>query len=273
MADHSARYRELSDFFVRTQDLVEDIVRENAQLRAALRSFESLGGSSNDVDVQGRLRKSEEERMTLERSFAQLKDDLTDVRSQLTDSTQRFSDLNEQVNLLTNLHVAASQLHASLDHQAVLQSIQEITTNLVGAQCFHVFIVDEKTGHAELVLSEGQEAKSRTIAPGDGIIGVCLQTAQPHFSTDPSVKEATPFEAPLAVIPFDMGGTVVGLLTIHKLFQQKTAFSELDFELFRLLGAQAATAVYASRLHMTSERKLATLRGFIDMLKNPAAKG
>ncbi len=63
---------------------------------------------------------------------------------------------------------------------------------------------------------------------------------------------------------------VVGLLSIHKLFQQKVAFSELDFELFRLLGAQAATAVYASRLHMTSERKLATLRGFIDMLKGPA---
>jgi nitrate/nitrite-specific signal transduction histidine kinase len=270
MADHSTRYKELSDFFVKTQDLVEDIVRENAQLRACLRAFESLGENPQEADVQARLRRSEEERMALDRDFVQAKDELLEIRNQLMESSQRFTDLNEQVNLLTNLHVAASQLHASLDHAAVLRSIEEITTNLVGAEAFHVFIVDEKTGRAELVLSEGQEAPASSVGPGEGIIGACLESGQPHFAADTRVTAAAPFEAPLAVIPFDLGGSVVGLLSIHKLFQQKTAFSELDFELFRLLGAQAATAVYASRLHMTSERKLATLRGFIDMLKGPA---
>ena len=270
MAEQTNRYRELSDFFVKTQDLVEDIVRENAQLRACLRAFESLGGSPREADIQARLRKSEEERMSLDREFAQVKDDLTEARTQVTESNQRFSDLSEQVNLLTNLHVAASQLHASLDHAEVLRSIQEIAVNLVGAEAFHLFIVDEKTGRAELVLSEGQEGKTKSIGRGEGIIGACLESGLPHFATDARVAEATPFESPLAVIPFDLSGVVVGLLSIHKLFQQKTAFTELDFELFRLLGAQAATAVYASRLHMTSERKLATLRGFIDMLKGPA---
>lgn len=271
MADHSSRYRELSEFFVKTQDLVEDIVRENAQLRACLRAFESLGGSPQEADVQARLRRSEEERMALDREYTEAKEELTKARNKLTESIERYADLSEQVNLLTNLHVAASQLHASLDHAEVLRSIQEIATNLVGAEAFHVFIVDEKTGRAELVLSEGQEGKASSVGPGEGVIGACLESATPHFAADTRVSEAAPFEAPLAVIPFDMGGTVVGLLSIHKLFQQKTAFSELDFELFRMLGAQAATAVYASRLHMTSERKLATLRGFIDMLKGPAA--
>lgn len=270
MAEQQNRYRELSDFFVKTQDLVEDIVRENAQLRACLRAFESLGGNPQEADIQARLRRSEEERMAIDREHAQAKDELTKLRVELTESARRFADLSEQVNLLTNLHVAASQLHASLDHTEVLRSIQEIATNLVGAEAFHVFIVDEKTSRAELVLSEGQEGKARSIGKGEGIIGACLETGVAHFTTDTRVAEATPFEAPLAVIPFDLSGEVVGLLSIHKLFQQKTAFSELDFELFRLLGAQAATAVYASRLHMTSERKLATLRGFIDMLKGPA---
>jgi hypothetical protein len=271
MAEQSNRYRELSDFFVKTQDLVEDIVRENAQLRACLRAFESLGGSPQEADIQARLRRSEEDRMAIDREYAQAKDQLQEARTELAESAQRFADLSEQVNLLTNLHVAASQLHASLDHGEVLRSIQEIATNLVGAEAFHVFIVDEKTGRAELVLSEGHEGAARSIGRGEGIIGNCLESGLPHFAADTRVAEATPFEAPLAVIPFDLGGTVVGLLSIHKLFQQKTAFTELDFELFRLLGAQAATAVYASRLHMTSERKLATLRGFIDMLKGPAA--
>ncbi len=270
MADQSNRYRELSDFFVKTQDLVEDIVRENAQLRACLRAFESLGDRPQEADIQARLRRSEEERMAIDRDHAQTMEQLAEVRAQLSESGQRFSDLSEQVNFLTNLHVAASQLHASLDHSDVLRSIQEIATNLVGAEAFHLFIVDEKTGRAELVLSEGQEGKVRSIGRGEGVIGACLETGLPHFAADTKVATATPFESPLAVIPFDLSGSVVGLLSIHKLFQQKTAFSELDFELFRLLGAQAATAVYASRLHMTSERKLATLRGFIDMLKGPA---
>jgi hypothetical protein len=270
MAEQQNRYRELSDFFVKTQDLVEDIVRENAQLRACLRAFESLGGSPQEADIQARLRRSEEERMAIDREHAQAKEEVEKLRVELKDSAQRFADLSEQVNLLTNLHVAASQLHASLDHAEVLRSIQEIATNLVGAEAFHVFIVDEKTGRAELVLSEGHEGKSRSIGKGEGIIGSCLESGAPHFAGDTRVAEAAPFESPLAVIPFDMAGEVVGLLSIHKLFQQKTAFTELDFELFRLLGAQAATAVYASRLHMTSERKLATLRGFIDMLKGPA---
>ncbi len=245
-------------------------MRENAQLRACLRAFESLGQNAEEAEVKARLLRSEEERMALDRNFGQAQGELLGIRKQLMESTQRFADLTEQVDLLTNLHVAASQLHASLDPAAVLRSIQEIATNLVGAEAFHVFIVDEKTGRAELVLSEGQEALTSSVGPGEGIIGACLESGLPHFATDPRVRAATPFEAPLAVIPFDLSGAVVGLLSIHKLFQQKTAFSELDFELFRLLGAQAATAVFASRLHMTSERKLATLRGFIDMLKGPA---
>ena len=267
MADQSARYRELSDFFVKTQDLVEDVVRENAQLRACLRAFESLGDRPNEADIQARLRRSEEERMALERSFNQLSDDLVGLKRQMSESAQRFSEVSEQVNLLTNLHVAASQLHGSLDHAEVLKSIQEIATNLVGAEAFHVLIVDDKTGNAEVVLSEGQSAPTTSVARGEGLIGEVLNSGLPHFAPNTHVLEATPFDAPLAVVPFEMGGVVVGLLTIHKLFKQKTTFSELDFELFRLLGAQAATAVYASRLHTTSERKLATLRGFIDMLK------
>lgn len=270
MAEQSNRYRELSDFFVKTQDLVEDIVRENAQLRACLRAFESLGDRPQEAEIQARLRRSEEERTAIDSDHTRTMHELSEIKNQLAESTQRFGDLSEQVNLLTNLHVAASQLHASLDHGDVLRSIQEIATNLVGAEAFHVFIVDEKTGRAELVLSEGQEGKARSIGRGEGVIGACLESGQPHFAPDTRVAEATPFESPLAVIPFEMSGVVVGLLSIHKLFQQKTAFTELDFELFRLLGAQAATAVYASRLHMTSERKLATLRGFIDMLKGPA---
>lgn len=64
-----------------------------------------------------------------------------------------------------------------------------------------------------------------------------------------------------------MGGAIVGLVTVHKLLKQKDSFTPRDYELFRLLGAQAATAITASKLHTASQRKIATLKGFIDMMK------
>ena len=48
--------------------------------------------------------------------------------------------------------------------------------------------------------------------------------------------------------------------------QQKTGFTPLDHELFTLLAGHAATAIFASRLHGQSERKLSTIQGFLDLL-------
>ena len=41
----------------------------------------------------------------------------------------------------------------------------------------------------------------------------------------------------------------------------------LDFELFNLLAGHAATALFASKLYSESERKLSTIQGFLDLLK------
>jgi hypothetical protein len=44
----------------------------------------------------------------------------------------------------------------------------------------------------------------------------------------------------------------------------------MDYELFTLLAGHAATALFSAKLYSTSERKLNTLQGFLDMLKTPA---
>ena len=46
----------------------------------------------------------------------------------------------------------------------------------------------------------------------------------------------------------------------------------MDHELFTLLAGHAATAIFSSKLYSTSERKLITLQGFLDMLKAQPAK-
>jgi hypothetical protein len=46
----------------------------------------------------------------------------------------------------------------------------------------------------------------------------------------------------------------------------------MDHELFTLLAGHAATAIFSAKLYSTSERKLITLQGFLDMLKTQPAK-
>ena len=57
------------------------------------------------------------------------------------------------------------------------------------------------------------------------------------------------------------------MISLNKLLVQKTQFTTMDYELFTLLAGHAATAVFSSKLYSTSARKLTTLQGFLDMLK------
>jgi hypothetical protein len=77
----------------------------------------------------------------------------------------------------------------------------------------------------------------------------------------------SPFEEPLAVVPLKIKDSVIGVISINKLLVQKTAFTTMDYELFTLLAGHAATAIFASKLYSVSARKLTTLQGFLDMMK------
>ena len=87
-----------------------------------------------------------------------------------------------------------------------------------------------------------------------------------------SFTEATPFDDPIAVIPLKIKDSVIGVISINKLLEQKRAFTTMDHELFTLLAGHAATAIFSAKLYSASARKLTTLQGFLDMLKTQPAK-
>ena len=68
------------------------------------------------------------------------------------------------------------------------------------------------------------------------------------------------------IIPLHIQRQPIGAIAIFSLLQQKEGFTALDHELFNLLGAHAATALFAARLYSQSERKLNTIQGFLDLL-------
>ena len=103
----------------------------------------------------------------------------------------------------------------------------------------------------------------------EGIIGTSARTGLSYFAEQVVVREPTPFALPIAVIPLKIKDSVIGVVSINKLLVQKKAFTGMDHELFKLLAGHAATAIFAAKLYSTSERKLSTLQGFLDMLKQP----
>jgi hypothetical protein len=70
---------------------------------------------------------------------------------------------------------------------------------------------------------------------------------------DPSLGTV---DKPPAVFPLQIDDNIIGVVAIFRSFGQKTKFSTVDFELFKLLGQHAAAALMSSGLYAQAERRL-----------------
>jgi hypothetical protein len=59
---------------------------------------------------------------------------------------------------------------------------------------------------------------------------------------------------------------VIGVIVLYKLLPQKTQFASVDYELFTLLAGHAATAIFSAKLYSDAQRKLSTMKGFMQLL-------
>lgn len=269
--DPARKGQEFFGMFVKAKEFTEELLKENERLRFKVAHLEALGGAaeeSPDATVRELTRRIHE----LEERLSHTEERYRKVEEENKEFADRYIEIEEQNNNLANLYVASYQLHSTLDYREVIRIVQEIVINLIGAEAFHLFMVSEKTGRLDLEISEGQPAPLTTIAMGEGVIGTAAKTGENYFADQVAHAEPTPFDQPIAVIPLKIKETVIGVLTINKLLVQKTAFTTMDYELFTLLAGHAATAVFSAKLYSTSERKLTTLQGFLDMLKTQPVK-
>ena len=248
----------------KTKEFTEEVLKENERLRYRLASLEAAGRPpADDEQVQGLQQKVQ----TLEEKLAEIEARYRKVEEENKEFADRYIEIEEQNNNLANLYVASYQLHSTLDFKEVVRIVQEIVINLIGAEVFHVLMVSEKTGQLEVEASEGQEPGRESIPFGEGTIGEAAHSGENYFAENVARTEPSPFEEPLAVIPLKIKDSTIGVISINKLLVQKTQFTTMDFELFTLLAGHAATAVFSAKLYSSSARKLSTLQGFLDMLK------
>jgi nitrate/nitrite-specific signal transduction histidine kinase len=225
------------ELFNKSKEFTEELLRENERLRARL------------AELQGTVQQ---------------------LQQQTEDFSSRYAEVEEQNNNLANLYVATYQLHSTLDFREVVEIVKEIIINLIGAESFAILLLDENTNELCAVASEGREIVPgiETICArlGEGVLGTVAESGQSYYVIDEFDTGEVSSERPIAAVPLKIKEHVIGIIAMYKLLQQKKSFSAVDYELFSLLAAHAATAIFSSKLYSQSERKLNTIQSFLDLL-------
>jgi hypothetical protein len=260
-----ARAEEVLGLFKRGAEFTRELLAENERLRSRVAAFEEQQLAASDEIAWEKL---PSELLTRIQSLEGEKDDALERLHQMQEENEhfagRFLEVEEENNYLANLYVASFQLHSTLDLSEVLQIIVEIVINLIGGEVFAIYVLDERSGRLSAVASEGRGvADFQDFALGQGALGEAVATGRIVCAEEEGPREGS---GPLVCIPLRIQERAMGAIAIHKLLQQKGAFTPLDHELFTLLAGHAATAIFAARLYSQSERKLNTIQGFIDLL-------
>jgi len=275
--DHSDIFKKSQEFLQmlsKQKDFIQGLLKENERLRYELVALRPRHGDADSLFQQEivLLKKRVDQ---LEREKRELAENYQKVEEENKDFVQRYIEIEEQNNNLANLYVASYQLHSTLDFQEVVHIVMEIIINLIGAEVFCIMLLDEKTNELGVIAHEGHDADV-TFAPvriGEGVLGTVAKTGEPYYINQADSSYKVDFLHPIAAIPLKIKENVIGAICIQKLLVQKDAFTAVDYELFSLLAAHAATAIFSSKLYSQSERRLTTIQGFLDLLTAPATKG
>jgi GAF domain-containing protein len=151
----------------------------------------------------------------------------------------------------------------------VVRNIVEIAVNLIGAAEFVLYLADEARSGFVVAASEGETVPE---------VGHRAELSQPIEMAAVDARRTVfvqtiagepPGEAPqpICCAPFYFRDRLLGALSIYALLSHKSAFSQVDRELFDMLGEQAALAIVSAQAFVTVERKLKTVQRFMDLLR------
>jgi hypothetical protein len=237
----------LHTFFKRGAELTDEIVHDNHRLRDQLAKVEAENAQlrtqlASDKAIRDLLLKIEE----LEREKDRLLSTVEEKEEITGQITNRFAEVESELESFANLYVASFQLHLSPSVPAVMRHIKELLGQLVGARSSAVYFLDVEGRRLEAVASDGVElSKVPAVALHDGApsgvveaaIERALLTGVAHVSPNDSPV------APAACVPLMLGDRAVGVVVVYELLTQKRRFQTVDRELFKLLGAHAAVAL------------------------------
>jgi hypothetical protein len=149
-------------------------------------------------------------------------------------------ELQEQNARLVQLAVTSQLLLGVNDRDDVLRAIEEIVVNMIGSEEVAIFEV-------------GNDHDCMVVVRSCGIDEDELRFTQAHRQVRRAWEtgEAILGQGGLtAAIPLKVESSVIGVVAIFRLLQQKPALEPLDFEIFDVISRQAAIALYSSAFRM-----------------------
>lgn len=260
---------ELLTLFEEAAEFADRLMRDNEALRGKLEAVRQ-SGSREVLDPDTRrqeLAELESAVRTLEAERRNLLDELAKAEGQNRGFAERCVSAEGAYHNLVSLYVATHQLHSTLDLSEVLRIVQEIVINLIGAEVFAVYLLDQKTRELTPVAAEG--APLDTFPPfelGSGIVGRAVESGE-TTGYEPA-PDGGPAARKLVCVPLGSGRRAVGAIVIYRFLGHKQRITTLDRQLFDLLAAHAATAVSTARLYGRAERKLSTVQGLLGLMKD-----
>ena len=259
----------LQTFFRRGAELTDELVGENRRLHEELAKYEEENASlktqlASDRAIRDLLRKIDE----LEREKSRLLSTVHQQEELTSRVTNRFAEIESELESFANLYVASFQLHATLRARAVVKNLKELLVQLVGARSAAIYFTDETGRRLTPVISEGVDITTLpTIAThegstSDGVVAVIERT---FLTAVPHVAEGDITSAPAACIPLHIEERVVGAIVVYALLGHKTRFVAVDRELFKLLGAHAGAVLVAANLWAAQNGRLPSAESIREM--------
>jgi transcriptional regulator with GAF, ATPase, and Fis domain len=262
--------QEFFRMFRKGEEFTKNLLKENELLRSKLTEFQQ---AHNQSENSKKIELYENKIMMIHEEFHTLLDRYRKIQTAHNHLLSKCSLVESENSHLANLYVASYNLHSTLDFDEVLTTVVDIITNLIGAEQFVIFLMDDRTNELLPAAAEGLDLNDIPKHKiGVGIIGMVAKSGESYYAENTAAGEKFESSAPLVCIPLKIKEHVIGAIALYGLFVQKTSFSQIDYELFELLAGHAATAIFSARLYTQSERKLTTIQNFLDLLKDKKRK-
>jgi GAF domain-containing protein len=261
-------------FFKKGAEFTEELLGENERLRRALAEVESANTSlrtqlASDEAIRDLLRKID----ALEREKKALLSHVHEAEAVSTRFGNRHAQIEEELSNLASLHVASYHLHSTLKLPLVVRHLKELLAQIVGARAFSIWMVDESRNELWSIAHEGappERVENIRIGSADvadpivGAIERVFLTGVAHVPEE--TEEPTGQSGLVACLPMRVDDRAVGVIVIFSLFPQKDQLVAADYELFKMLGLHAASALLGSSLFCAGGGKLLgadALRGLL----------
>lgn len=180
------------------------------------------------------------------------------------ENAQLYMEIQDKVREVEGLYQADEELHRHLELEAVLQSLVDVSVDILGADKSSILEWDDHEQVLRLRAARGfhQDTLDQMIfGPGEGAIGQVAVDRETRIAEDTraleqvdlSITEAEGIRA-FMHIPVDIGGTFFGVFNVD--FLEPRTFRREEVRAFTALAKRAALAIENARLYEQS-RELA----------------